>query len=514
MKKIIIISILSLIMLNKFAFSQQMPLDFSDISDVFSNWGGSAFTKVPSPTDANNTVGQLGRDNSVSEQGNYIDLDRSIDLDFNDKITLMFYAYDANSHTVTVKLENGTNANIEVAATTIAQNTWKELTFDFSTIGGNGIYNRLTIRIDDGSSVAGNFLIDDIDDGSVHVDLNAIDVEYTDLVWSDEFDTPGKTAINSANWFHQTKLPAGGNWFNGEEQHYTNRIENSFVENDNLNIVAIKESFTDQGVTKQYTSARLNSKFAFTYGRVDVRAKLPEGNGTWPAIWTLGKNINESGAYWQTQGFGNTSWPACGEIDIMEHGLGPVNHTSSALHTPSSFGNTVNTASQVISDVANNYHIYSVNWSPNQITFLVDGVGFYTYNPTVKDANTWPFDLEQYLILNIAMGGIAGAISPSFTQSPMVIDYVRVYQNNSLSVKDYSQLNASIQVYPNPVKDIIYLKADVPITKLKLYDISGKHILTQIKPKESINVSDLNPGVYILEIYSNQEKSQKRVIIN
>ena len=512
MKKSFIISIFTLLMSAQFVFSQQMPLDFSDISDVFSNWGGSTFTTVPSPTDPNNTVGQFGRNSSVSEQGNYMDLDRSIDLDFNDEITLKFYASDANSHTVIVKLENGTNANIELGATT-TQNMWTELTFDFSTIGGNGEYNRLTIRIDDGSSVAGTFLIDDIDDGSVHLDLNAIDVEYTDLVWSDEFDTPGKTAINSTNWFHQTQLPAGGSWFNGEEQHYTNRIENSFVENDNLNIVAIKESFTDQGVTKQYTSARLNSKFAFTYGRVDVRAKLPAGNGTWPAIWTLGKNISESGAYWQTQGFGNTSWPACGEIDIMEHGLGAVNHTSSALHTPSSFGNTINTASQVISDVTNNYHIFSVNWSPNQITFLVDGVGFYTYNPAVKDANTWPFDLEQYLILNIAMGGISGSISPSFTQSPMVIDYVRVYQNNGLGVKENSQLNSSIQVYPNPVIDIIYLKADVPLTKLTLCDVSGKHILTQKEPKESINVSALSPGIYILEIYSNQEKSQKRVII-
>ena len=140
-------------------------------------------------------------------------------------------------------------------------------------------------------------------------------------------------------------------------------------------------------------------------------------------------------------------------------------------------------------------------------------MGFYTYNPAVKDANTWPFDLEQYLILNIAMGGISGSISPSFTQSPMVIDYVRVYQNNGLGVKENSQLNSSIQVYPNPVIDIIYLKADVPLTKLTLCDVSGKHILTQKEPKESINVSALSPGIYILEIYSNQEKSQKRVII-
>ena len=154
-------------------------------------------------------------------------------------------------------------------------------------------------------------------------------------------------------------------------------IENSYVDNGFLNIVAIKESFTDQGETKQYTSARLNSKFAFTYGRVDVRAKLPFGDGTWPAIWMLGKNINEDGAYWDNQ-FGTTGWPVCGEIDIMEHGLGAVNHVSSALHSSCDgcFGSTMNYSAMEINDVANNYHIYSVNWSPDQITFLVDGIGF------------------------------------------------------------------------------------------------------------------------------------------
>jgi beta-glucanase (GH16 family) len=86
-----------------------------------------------------------------------------------------------------------------------------------------------------------------------------------------------------------------------------------------------------------------------------------------------------------------------------------------ALHTPSNFGNTQNVASQVISDVATNFHVYSVNWSPNQITFLVDGVGYYTYKRSVKDSNTWPFDLDQYILLNIAMGGIAGTIDSSFT---------------------------------------------------------------------------------------------------
>ena len=137
------------------------------------------------------------------------------------------------------------------------------------------------------------------------------------LVWSDEFD--GNGAINSTNWFHQTQLPLGWGWYNGEVQHYTDRIDNSYVSNGTLKIVAKKETYTDQGHTKEYTSARLNSKYAFTYGKVEIRAKLPQGFGTWPAIWMLGKNINEPGAYWETQGYGTTPWPACGEVDIMEH---------------------------------------------------------------------------------------------------------------------------------------------------------------------------------------------------
>ena len=235
-------------------------------------------------------------------------------------------------------------------------------------------------------------------------------------------------AIDSSKWFHQTQLPDGGSWYNNEQQHYTNRIENSYVSNGSLKIVAIKESFTDQGRTKQFTSARLNSKYAFQYGRVVVRAKLPSGVGTWPAIWTLGKNINEAGAYWQTQGFGDTIWPACGEIDIMEHWGNSQNHISSAMHTPSSFGGTFNTAGQTISTASTEFHNYELDWNSERMIFSVDGVEHYTYNPEIKNSDTWPFDAEQYLILNIAMQDSALA---NFTQSAMEIDYIRVYAENS-----------------------------------------------------------------------------------
>lgn len=262
-----------------------------------------------------------------------------------------------------------------------------------------------------------------------------VDIVYSDLVWSDEFDGTG--TINSVKWHHQIQLPPGGSWYNGELQHYTNLISNSYVQNGNLHIVAKQENYTNQGVTKQYTSARLNSKFAFKYGRVDVRAKLPMQQGTWPAIWMLGKNINEDGAFFDAN-FGTTNWPACGEIDIMEHGITPsqpINYIQSAIHTPSSFGATVNHGGTIANNLGTDFHVYSMNWSPNQISFLLDGVIFYTYNPSVKNVNTWPFDSDQYLLLNIAMGGVAGNINSNFIQDEMVIDYVRVYQNTQVDTQ-------------------------------------------------------------------------------
>ena len=246
-----------------------------------------------------------------------------------------------------------------------------------------------------------------------------------ELVWSDEFE--GSGAIDSEKWFHQTLLPNGNSWFNGELQHYTNRTDNSYLADGYLHIVAKKESFTDQGRTKAYTSARLNSKYAFTYGRVEVSAKLPTGRGTWPAIWTLGQNITENGGYW-TSTNGTTRWPACGEIDIMEHWGFNQDVIQAALHTPSSSGDTQNKGSITGNDVSNTFHTYAVEWTAEKMDFYYDDTLYYTYNPSSKNAQTWPFTANQYILLNIAMGGIGGEIDPAFTESEMVIDYIRVYQ--------------------------------------------------------------------------------------
>ena len=500
------------------SFSQQTPINFENTSHSFIGFGNSSYAFNTDPQDNANNVGEFNNDGSSEDQGFYIDLNRSIDLDEEKNLSLSFYSYDTNSHSITIKLENGENPDVEVTQTISgsSQNNWTALSFDFSnatytsngtSIDATGTYNRLTIFIDLGVNTSGTYLIDTINDGSEVTDPNEIDIIYTDLVWADEFDTNG--AIDAAKWHHQTQLPQGGSWYNGEQQHYTNRIENSSVNNGFLDITAIKESFTDQGQTKQYTSARLNSKFAFTYGRVDVRAKLPFGDGTWPAIWTLGKNINEDGGFWDSQ-YGTVGWPACGELDIMEHGLHPTNQVSVAIHTPSSYGSTVNTSIQPLADVANDFHVYSMNWSPDQITFLIDGVGFYTYNPAVKNDDTWPFYLEQYLLLNIAMGGNGGAIDSNFSQSSMVIDYVRVYQNTTASTEDVFENKFS--VYPNPSSDVLNIRTNEPIDKVELYNTIGQLIVA--KKTTNINISSINIGVYILKIYSGNRIVTKKVMIN
>ena len=238
------------------------------------------------------------------------------------------------------------------------------------------------------------------------------DPVYTDLIWQDEFDVAGAPAV--ANWNYDIGRGSNG-WGNNEAQYYTDRADNVIVEDGVLKIIAKKESF--EGA--EYTSARLltQDKFEFTYGRVDVRAKLAGAGGTWPAIWMLGANFPEVG------------WPRCGEVDIMEYVGNKPGIVQSAIHTPSSSGNTVNVKSTDIQNETTEFHVYSVIWSENQITFLVDDEKFYTYRPDVKNESTWPFDLDQFLILNVALGGnLGGTIDPNFTESTMEIDYVRVYQ--------------------------------------------------------------------------------------
>ena len=232
------------------------------------------------------------------------------------------------------------------------------------------------------------------------------------MVWADEFDTPG--APDGNNWIYD--LGTGNNgWGNGEAQFYTDRPENVVVSDGTLKITAQRENFSGS----QFTSARIKTqdRFEFTYGRIEVRAKLPTGGGTWPAIWLLG-------ADWETN-----TWPAAGEMDIMEHVGNRQNIVQAAVHSPSSFGDTQNKGELSVNGVSEEFKVYTLDWSADRLVFGVDGNEYYTYDPAVKDDSTYPFNKDFFIILNVAMGGtLGGEIAQSFTSGTMEVDYVRVYQ--------------------------------------------------------------------------------------
>ena len=251
---------------------------------------------------------------------------------------------------------------------------------------------------------------------------NEFDDNYF-LVWGDEFEYDGK--LDESKWHHQIIPPNNGSWWNNEAQHYTNSTKNSIVSDGTLKIIAIKENYTFDNSTKNYTSARLNSKFGFKYGRVDVKAKLPSTQGTWPAIWTLGTNINEIGNFFGDSE-GSVGWPRCGEIDIMEQNGWNKNELYGYFHFANpqgEYGNHGNITS--ISNASGEYHIYSMEWTDEIIKILIDDKEFVSL---INNGNV-PYDNRHYLLLNIAIGGnLGGDIDPSFSQDRMEIDYVRVFQ--------------------------------------------------------------------------------------
>jgi beta-glucanase (GH16 family) len=242
------------------------------------------------------------------------------------------------------------------------------------------------------------------------------------LVWSDEFNTDGLPDTNK--WDYDTDRNRLG-WYNGELQYYArSRLENAKVEGGSLVITARRENLStaaDYG-GQNYTSARLvtRGKASWTYGFVEVRAKLPCGGGTWPAIWTLGTGGR---------------WPEDGEIDLMEQTgankgqvLGTI-HTRAYNYSNGSLG-VGQGSSRNVSDACTAFHKYQLTWDANAIVIGVDGTNYFTYTKSVG-ANTdrWPFDNPQYLLLNLAVGGsLGGTVDNASFPNRMEVDYVRVYQ--------------------------------------------------------------------------------------
>lgn len=245
------------------------------------------------------------------------------------------------------------------------------------------------------------------------------------LIWSDEFDG---TELNSSNWGFEYGFKRGM-----EMQYYTDSKKNVRVEDGRLIIQANREVVPNKDYipgseswhTKReyayYTSGCVitHKKHSWLYKRIEVRAKIPTGRGTWPAIWLLGENIDE------------VSWPACGEIDIMES-VGFEKHRAyCTTHKPDRYSELNNTFAGIIEDVnlESEYHTYAVEWDDQEVRFYYDDDNT-PYHTQQRNGELWPFDKPMYLLLNLAIGGGWGGqhgIDNTIFPQQYLIDWVRVY---------------------------------------------------------------------------------------
>jgi licheninase len=247
-----------------------------------------------------------------------------------------------------------------------------------------------------------------------------LDKEGWKFVWGDEFDG---TQIDYANKWN---VEIAGNGFgNNEAQYYTARPSNLRIENGKLIIQAHRETFTGpDGFTRNYTSGKLMSKRpGFLYGRFEIRAKIPRGRGTWPAIWMLPDQSTFSPQY----------WPDNGEIDIMEHAGSDERRIHASIHTKL-FNHRIRTQvtrSIVVPTAVDSFHVYALEWSENKLDIFVDNTKYFTFERGNLNWEGYPFTHRFHLILNLAIGGDWGGaqgIDDSAFPMQMEVDYVRVYR--------------------------------------------------------------------------------------
>lgn len=236
------------------------------------------------------------------------------------------------------------------------------------------------------------------------------------LVWSDEFDRDGLP--DPRKWSHDTGRNREG-WYNNELQYYAGaRAENTVVRDGRLHLTARHETLAgaaDWG-GQHYTSARLITRglAAWTYGFFEIRARMPCGKGTWPALWLVGAGGR---------------WPEDGELDIVEHVGSNPERISSAVHTAAAAGGTAVSGKMWVPDACQAMHDYQMLWTAEGVWFGVDGVVHWHYPRPATDPRAWPFDRPQFLVMNIAVGGdLGGPVDAAAFPVTMEVAHVRVYQ--------------------------------------------------------------------------------------
>lgn len=240
------------------------------------------------------------------------------------------------------------------------------------------------------------------------------------LIWSDEFNQTNGSSPDPAKWVFDL---GGDGWGNREVETYTARPENCRVENGMLVIEARAETFSGKdGIARNFTSARIKTKTkaAWTYGRMEARIKVPAGQGVWPAFWMLGDDI------------GSVGWPSCGEIDIMECiGREPA-ATYGTIHGPEYSGGKSIGGTNLLTQgkVADDFHVFAIEWTSNSITWFLDDQKYFAVSPqSLPPKARWVFDKPHFLLLNFAVGGNWPGNPKSAEGFPkqMLVDYVRVY---------------------------------------------------------------------------------------
>jgi beta-glucanase (GH16 family) len=242
------------------------------------------------------------------------------------------------------------------------------------------------------------------------------------LVWSDEFNQPDGSAPDASKWGYDV---GGGGWGNDELEFYTARTNNVRIESGHLVIEARKENYSG----RHYTSARLltKDKHSWVFGRIEARMKIPRGQGIWPAFWMLGANIN------------SVSWPTCGEIDIMENIGKEPGTVHGTVHGPGYSGGAGIGGPLTLTGgrtLADDFHVYAIEWETNRICWYLDQQLYFTVTPTNLPAGKqWVYHQPQFLLLNMAVGGQWPGNPDAKTIFPqrMTVDYVRVYQKPTTS---------------------------------------------------------------------------------
>lgn len=451
------------------AYAQNVKVDF-ETSTTWFGFDGGAFSTITNPyqnpLNQSNKVGRLIKGAGKSWAGAYYDALEHMDFITNNTFSLKVYA-NKNNAKLLLKVENKANGSINysIEKTLTKSNEWEILVFDFSQIPSNA-YDRITLIFDNG--IVGNgglnftYYIDDLtlyregdplpECPSNHTGNSPSTSQY-ELVWADEFDQDG--ALCHKNWTYELGTGSQG-WGNFEAQSYTNNLENVYVQNGTLNIIAIKKG-------NAYTSGRIKTQqlFSMMYGKIEVRAKLPATAGTWPAIWLLGENNPEVG------------WPASGEIDIVEQFQDKSINISTAhwQHDGShaSYGLEANIPNPT------GFNTYSLEWTSNKLLTRINNT--WSWEMTIN--NIAAFHNNFFIIMNLALGGNkgAGTIDPTFSQDALEIDYIRVYKNNqgSFTLSNKEFLPKQISVIPNRMGWLIS-SPNNPINRINLYNLNGQRV--------------------------------------